>query len=69
MFNAIINIGQVFVYVFGWTQASQARFFWIFGVLLSIGFTLLNGLVYGPFYDAIGFIVGCIVCFISAYLF
>ena len=69
MFNSLILIEQILVYILGWSQSSQAKFFWIVGIVLSIGFTLLNALVFGPFVDVIGFIIGCIVCFIAAYLF
>lgn len=69
MFTSLISFERNLVYFLGWNQFSQSKFFWIVGILLSIGFTLLNALVYGPFVDVIGFIIGCIACFIAAYLF
>ena len=69
MFTALTFISRVLVYVFGLSQSHQAKFFWVVGILASIGFSVLNILAYGPFICVIGFIIGCIVCLIVAYLF
>ena len=62
MFQEIILWGRVLVYVFGASQSTQTKFFWVVGILASIGVAVLNILSYGPFIDSIGFIVGCIIC-------
>jgi hypothetical protein len=66
MFQELILIGRVLVYIFQWTQSQQAKFFWAVGILSAIALTLINILVYGPFIDSIGFIIGCILCIIIA---
>jgi hypothetical protein len=62
-------ISRVLVYVFSWSQLNQAKFYWIVGVLATIGLTILNVLAYGPFWDVIGFIIGSIICLTISALF
>jgi fatty acid desaturase len=69
MFADLILFSRVLVYVFKFNQSNQAKFFWVIGILAAIGLTVLNILAYGPFVDVIGFILGCIICLIVAYLF
>ena len=69
LFAWLTLVCKVLVYIFGWSQASAAKFFWAVGILAAIALILINILVYGPFVDVIGFIVGCIICFIVAALF
>lgn len=66
LFYELVMTGRVLVYIFGWTQEQQARFFWVVGIISAIILLLINILAYGPFVHAIGFIVGVILFFIIA---
>lgn len=62
MFQELVLICRVLVYIFGWSQESQAKFFWVVGILSTIIFAIINIVPYGGILCAIGFIIGCIIC-------